>query len=293
MSKYAGSLFGLIAFSLLAIHDVFVKLLSVHYLPFQIVFMASLMAIPLALVILPFFSDITSFKPVFPKLMIMRVIAMTLTSVSAFFAISSIPLTELYALLFSAPILITALSAPILGEQVGWRRWLAVLFGFCGVLVVLQPTLSVPHLGHLGALTAAFGIAFNSILLRKVGDNEQVALVLVYPLIGNVFIMGFISVFMYKPMPIEHLGLSFLVAVFSVIAMSLIIFAYRTSKAVLVAPMQYSQIIWGSFLGWLFFAEKVEIHVLVGATIIISSGFFIFVREAKKKIPASISQRPI
>lgn len=55
MSKYAGSLFGLIAFSLLAIHDVFVKLLSVHYLPFQIVFMASLMAIPLALVILPFF----------------------------------------------------------------------------------------------------------------------------------------------------------------------------------------------------------------------------------------------
>ena len=96
----------------------------------------------------------------------------------------------------------------------------------------------------------AFGIAFNSILLRKVGDKEQVALVLVYPLIGNVFIMGFISVFMYKPMPIEHLGLSFLVAVFSVIAMSLIIFAYRISKAVLVAPMQYSPIIWGSFLGW-------------------------------------------
>ena len=218
---------------------------------------------------------------------------MTLTSVSAFFAISSIPLTELYALFFSAPILITALSAPILGEQVGWRRWLAVLIGFCGVLVVLQPTLSVPHLGHLGALTAAFGIAFNSILLRKVGDKEQVALVLVYPLIGNVFIMGFISVFMYKPMPIEHLGLSFLVAVFSVIAMSLIIFAYRISKAVLVAPMQYSQIIWGSFLGWLFFAEKFELHVLVGATVIIGSGFFIVVREAKKKIPASISQRPI
>ncbi len=88
---------------------------------------------------------------------------------------SSITLIELYALLFSAPnlitALITALSAPILGEQVGWRRWLAVFIGFCGVLVVLQPTLSVPYLGNLGALTAAFGIAFNSISPRKVGDN--------------------------------------------------------------------------------------------------------------------------
>ena len=284
MTNYTGSLYALIAFSLFAIHDVFIKFLTLHYLVFQIIFVSSLIAIPFTLLIIPIFSDITSLKPVYPKVMFFRVIILITTSACVFYAISSISLAEVYALLFSAPIIITALSHPLLREKVGWKRWSAVLFGFCGVLIVLQPNILYLKMGHLAAITAAFGIAIISILLRKVGKKERVALVLIYPLIGNVLIMGCISAFIYKPMPVEHLGLSTLVGIFSSTGMVFMIFAYRISNVVLVAPMQYSQIVWGSFLGWLLFSEKVEFNVVFGATIIISSGLFIVFREAQKNI---------
>jgi len=293
MKQFAGTLYGLAGFTFFSIHDVIIKVLSSYYLPIQIIFFTSLIAVPIALFLIASTGDLKSLRPVYPKIMLARVIILSITGICVFFAISTIPLAEVYALLFSSPIIITALSVPILSEQVGWRRWIAVMIGFCGVLIILQPNVTIPQLGHLAAISAAFGISVNSIFLRKFGTKEQGGLVLLYPLIGNIVIMGVLLPLVYVPMPLEHLGLLSLVSIFSIIAMGFLIFAYRVSEAALVAPMQYSQMIWGIIIGWLLFAETVETHVLVGAIIIIFSGIFIFLREVKKNVPSSITERPI
>jgi drug/metabolite transporter (DMT)-like permease len=183
-------------------------------------------------------------------------------------------------LLFATPLLITVLSIPILGERVGLHRWAAILIGLCGVLFVLRPGSAPFSLGHLAGLTAAAGSATASIIVRKIGREERSSVLLIYPLLGNVLVMGAFLPTVYEPMPIEHLAALAAIATLSILATSLIIFAYKSGEAVIVAPMQYSQIVWATLFGWLIFSEPPDIETLLGAGVVILSGLYIVLRES-------------
>ena len=205
----------------------------------------------------------------------MRTIATTLTGISAFYAFSKLPLAQVYAILFAAPLLITILSIPILGEQVRLRRWVAVLIGLCGVLVVLRPGAEPLTLGHLAALVAAVGGALASIIVRKIGKDERSVVLLIYPMMTNFMIMGAALPFVHQPMTMEHLGGIVVMSIMALIGSALVIAAYKAGEAVIVAPMQYSQIIWASVFGALLFGETMDFATLLGAVIIIGSGVYI------------------
>ena len=145
----------------------------------------------------------------------------------------------------------------------------------------MRPGATNLELGHLAALAAAFFGSIASIVVRKVGADERPLVLLIYPMMANFVLMAIALPFVYKPMPIEHLGLIGLVAMLAWIASRMMITAYQNGEAAIIAPMQYSQIIWATIYGFWFFGETIDTPTGVGASIIIASGLYIVLRESR------------
>ncbi|MFK7880938.1 DMT family transporter [Roseobacter sp.] len=276
-----GALYALIAFGIFASHDVIIKVLGGSYSPVQIVFFSVLFSFPLAMLYLLRDATPGTLIPKHPWWMVARTFAAVITGFCAFYAFSVLPLAQVYAIIFASPLLITILAIPILGEQVKLRRWIAVAIGLCGVMVVLRPGNSSLELGHLAALISAICGAIASIIVRKIGREERTVVIMLYPMMANFIVMAAVLPVVYQPMPIEDLGKLGIVAIFAWIAGRFLIAAYNTGEAVVVAPMQYSQILWATFYGLMFFDEKPDTHTIIGSCIIIASGLFIVLRESK------------
>ena len=270
----------LLAFAIYATHDVFIKILGGSFSPFQLVFFTTLFSFPLVALMLMRDPIAGNLRPAHPGWIAARSLATVVTGLSAFYAFSVLPLAETYALLFAAPLLITVLSIPVLGEKVGWRRWGAVILGLAGVIVVLRPGVSALGLGHLAGLTAAVGNAVASIIVRRVGREERPVVLMVYPMIANFVLMGAALPFVYVPMELPHIGMVAIISLFGFVAGLLMIAAYSTGEAAIVAPMQYSQILWATGFGLIIFGDTLDPITMLGAAIIIASGLYIVLRES-------------
>ncbi|WP_124109987.1 DMT family transporter [Palleronia sp. THAF1] len=278
--RLIGPLLALLSFGLYATHDAVVKLLGGSYSPIQIVFFSVLFAFPLATLLLMQEKSAATLRPVNPGWVALRTVAAVATGVSGFYAFTVLPLAEAYALIFASPLLITVLSIPILGESVGRHRWAAVLVGLFGVMVVLRPGATALTLGHAAALMAALGHATASVISRKIGNQERGVVMVLYPMMVNVVLMGCLLPSVYVPMPLVDLGLTAVIAGLGFTAGLIIITAFRQSDAAVVAPMHYSQILWAALYGWLFFDETGDTATWIGAGIIIASGLYVVLREA-------------
>ena len=276
-----GALFALGAFGIYSTHDVAIKVLGGLYSPVQVVFFTVLLSFPLATLMLMRDASPGTLIPRHPWWLGLRTVAAVLTGISAFYAFSELPLAQVYAIIFASPLIITVLAIPVLGEVVRLRRWLAVLVGLCGVLVVLRPGSTDLTLGHAAALVAAIGGSVAAIVVRKIAAEERPVVMMIYPMVATFVVMAVLLPFVYVPMPIEHLGLLGFTALFAWIAGRMIISAYQEGEAAIIAPMQYSQIIWASIYGFIFFNETIDLHTAVGTGIIIASGMYIVLRESK------------
>lgn len=276
-----GVLTALAGMGIFATHDVVVKFLSTDFSAVQIVFFSALLSFPLVTFFLLQDRSGGSLWPRHPGWVATRTIASIITTVSAFYAFGVLPLAQTYAILFAIPLIITVLSVPILGERVRLRRWTAVIVGLIGVLIVLRPGQSSLTTGHLAALVAACTGALAAIVVRKVGTDERPVVLLIYPILTNVIVMGAALPFFYQPMQLHQLGLMAVIAVMGLTGTALSILSYRMAEAVIVAPMQYSQILWAIVYGALIFHESPDTATLLGAAIVIASGIYIVLRETR------------
>lgn len=274
------TLLALLAFALFSTHDVVAKYLGATYSPFQIVFFASLFSFPLVTLMLVRDPTQGNLRPVHPWWVALRSLCVVVAPVAGFYAFATLPLAQVYAILFSAPLLITVMSIPILKEKVGLLRMLAVVVGLCGVMIVVRPGAAQLTTGHMAALITALSVALQSVIVRKIGRDERRVVLMLYPLLGSVAVMSVALLFVYKPMPLVDLGAMAFVSLFGFIATLLLVYAYTIGEAALVAPMQYSQIIWAMVFGALLFGEAPDFTTLFGAAIIVASGLFIIAREA-------------
>lgn len=289
-SNLRGAALSLLAFGIYATHDVVVKFLGESYSPFQTIFFAGLLTFPLVSVVLMTDRVGGTLIPRHPGWSLLRTAMAVGNGVCAFYAFSMLPLAQCYAILFAMPLLITLLAIPVLGEKIGLRRGLAVIVGLAGVVIVLRPGDVNLNLGHLAAFMAALTGAAASVIVRKIGHAERSVVLMLYPMMGNFLAMAAALPFVYRPMPIEHLGLLAVLALLSMVAGFLVILAYRAAPAVIVAPMQYSQILWAALYGQLLFAEKIDLWTGIGAAVIICSGLYIVLREGT---PAVSENRPV
>jgi len=274
-----GILLALAAFAIFASHDVIVKFLGATYAPFQIVFFSVLFGFPMVTFMLMRDAKPAHLRPVRPIWTGVRTVSTVIAASAAFYAFGTLPLAQVYAILFAAPLLITILAIPMLGERVGVRRAVAVLVGLGGVVVVLQPGATAFGLGHLAALTAAFTGALASVIVRKIGREERPVVLILYPMMANVVLMGAAMPFVYRPMPGADLAALAVIAALALVATACLIGAYRLAAAATVAPMQYSQIVWASVFGVLLFDETLGAGTILGTAIIVASGLYIVMRE--------------
>jgi S-adenosylmethionine uptake transporter len=285
-----GALISLAAFGLYSTHDVVVKLLGEEYTSFQIIFFSGLLSFPVVTLLL--MSDKTdgNLVPRHPWWSLARSVTGVATGAMGFYAFSVLPMAQCYAMLFAMPLVITVLSIPMLGEKVGLHRGAAVTVGLLGVLIVLRPGAVPMSWGHLAGLGAAVMGAMSSVIVRKIGKNERSVVLMMFPMLVSVLAMGLVMPFVYVPMPMEHLAMNGVVAVLGMGGAFLMILAYRAAPAVIVAPMQYSQILWAALYGWLLFSEDIDLWTGVGAGVIIASGIYIVLREGT---PDVSKNRPV
>ena len=272
--------FSLLAFALFTTHDTVIKAIGADYSVFQIIFFASLFSfIPLTVMMMAD-RNLDNYRPRHPWLIAARTVLSLTAMSSAFYAFTVLPLSEVYALIFVTPLLITAFSVPLLGEQVGFQRWMAVIVGLCGVVVVLRPGQEPLEVGHVAALISAFASSLSNIIVRKIGNEERSAVLILIPMISGIIVMAMILPSVYVPIELPALGAMALVGLLAVGAQISVISAYRVAPSIaMIAPVQYTQILWATAFGALFFDEYPDIWVAVGAAIIICSGVFVVWRE--------------
>ena len=197
-----------------------------------------------------------------------------------FYGLSKMPLIDALTLGFTAPLLMTALSVPMLREHVGWRRWLAVIAGFAGVLMILRPGTGTLSPAALSVLFAALCYACLAITARKLADTESTFGLSVYVIAGPMIISGLLSIDRNWIAP-DAAGWSLFLAAgaCSVIAWIGLVGGYRRAPPAVLAPFEYTALIAGAVAGFLIWNEVPDRWVIAGALMIISSGLYIVYRE--------------
>ena len=221
-----------------------------------------------------------SFKTQYWKWHILRTVLMTISSITFFVALSLIPLVNCMVIVFISPIIVTALSGPFLGETVGKWRWSAVLIGFVGILLILQPTAGFIDLGTIYAFIAVVMYALLSLTSRKLANKETTYNLSFYMFIGPTFVGGVGSSFNWVVPTTEAWILFILCGVIGGVGFIFFNLAYQKAEASLLASFEYTGLIWASIAGYYLFAETIDANIWLGASIIIIGGLIIVLRES-------------
>jgi drug/metabolite transporter (DMT)-like permease len=250
------------------------------YLPaFVAVFFRYLLALALTLVIVWRAGGLSLLATGHPLLQALRGLMLVSSTWLNFFAISHLQLAQTAAISFTIPLWVCALSVPLLGEAVGLRRWIAVLVGFLGVLVIMRPGTDDFHPAMLLSVMAAICGALYNIATRKVGGRDRAETSLFY--VGLVGSLGAALPLPWHWQMPEGTQWLFLVGMglCGGIGHFMLIQAHRLAPAAALSPFVYTQIVWMILLGFLMFGDVPDLWTLIGATVVIASGLFVFARE--------------
>ena len=249
------------------------------YAAFQIVFFRYLFGLlPVALFV--WHAGKGSLRTGRPGLHALRAGLLFVALTSFFAALRTMPFAEAVAVAFTAPLFITALSQPLLGEPVGARRWAAVLLGFAGALIALQPGTEAFRPASLLVLLSALSFSLAMILTRRMARSETNVAMLTYSTIGaGIFSLPFMLASWRTPEP-AHLAILVAVGCIGGCAAFFVIRAYRHAPAAVVAPFEYTALIWATLIGWLVWRDQPPLQVWLGAAIIAAAGLYIARREA-------------
>lgn len=214
------------------------------------------------------------------KLEVLRGLALLGSTILNFIAVRYLPLTVTSAISFTMPLLLCVLSIPILGETVGWRRWLAILIGFCGVLVIVQPGTDAFHPAVLLSLGCAVFTALYMLLTRKLAGVDSTKTQQFYSsMVATVCIAPFAFGAFQLPTDLAQWLAFILIGVAALVGHIFITTAHRFAPATVLAPFGYFQIIFMTASSWLIFNQPPSVWIYVGAPIVIASGLYIWLRE--------------
>jgi Permeases of the drug/metabolite transporter (DMT) superfamily len=192
-------------------------------------------------------------------------------------------LVDAPAIFAAYPLLITALSGPVLGEHIGWRRWMSVVVGFVGVMIIIQPGSGVFSLNAIFPIAAAFCFALYGLLNRYVARFDSADVTFVYTGIAGAVVTTLIGIWYWEPMlPADWLWMG-LLCVTSISSHYLLIKAYELSEASAIQPFAYLQLPFSAMLGLFVFGDVIRSNVVIGAAIVVSAGVFTFLRARQVK----------
>ena len=216
-----------------------------------------------------------------PLLQIFRSLVLVAEMCVTVLAFTLLGLAETHAIFASYPLIIAMLSGPILGEHVGWRRWLAICVGFFGILIILNPGNGIFSPYALVPLAGAILFALYGLLTRYAGQYDNSSTSFFWTGIVGCIAMTAIGLNFWDPVSQADWSIMLILSASGMLGHFLLIKCYEVAEASAVQPFAYLQLIWASLIGVIIFGEKITTNVLLGASIIVGAGLFTLWRERK------------
>ena len=282
--RWRAALLMLASVGLFSLMDAGLKLLAAHYPPLQVSALRGVASLAFVLPWAVWTLGPARFVPAmlrvrWPLHLLRGVLGVAMMG-SFVYALRTLPLSTAYTIFFVAPLLIVALSVPILGEKVGPRRWAAILVGFVGVLVVLRPTgEGVASLAGLGVLVAALGYAVSAITVRVLSRTDSSQATIVWLMVSLALGAGALALPDWVPLRSADLWLILGIGLAGAFGQYAITEAFRQGEASLMAPLEYSALLWGVALDLSLWGVLPDGVTWVGAAIIVGSGLYMLHRE--------------
>ena len=272
----------LLAILLFTVMDTIGKGLTARYPVPQVVWARYFFQFALMLLLIPRVGIVDLVRTARPGTNLVRGLLLAASTICMIGAISFVPLADAYTITFTAPLLVTVFSIPLLGERVGWRRWSAVLAGFAGVLIVIRPGFGMTHWALALPLITALGFALYQILTRKVSGapgESSLAMLFYVACVGTAIMTALVPFFWRTVAAMDWAAMTAMGALGGV-GHLILIRALTITPASLLAPFIYTQIVWALLLGYLVFGDVPNRWMLAGCGVIVASGLFVFYREA-------------
>lgn len=280
-----------LAVGLYSIMDAMVKWLGPSYPTMELVFFRSLFAfIPIAFVLWRN-GSLAALRTRNPLGHGARALAGFVSLSLFFYAYTRMPLANVVAISFAAPLLVTALSMPLLGERVGRRRWTAMSIGFIGVIIMVQPDAGMFDRTAILALSATVFYALVIVSIRKLSRTETPTAIVFYYALTSTLVTGAVLPFVWVMPDAEGWVLLILVGVVGGVAQFAMTHAYRLAEVSVIAPFDYMHIFWAALLGFFIWGEVPGNTIWIGVPIVMASGIYILFREAHLGLPRGIARR--
>ena len=256
-----------------------VKLLDGRYSPFQILLLRYGIGFAISL---PWLVRIgrPAIQTHRPLAHVVRAAYGLLSTISLFFAVNHLPLGTVTALSYSMPIFLTALSWPMLGEVVGWRRATATVIGFFGVVIIVDPS-SDTNIYAIAAAASAVFYALAAISIRQLSKSETTSCIYVLYNLANIVVCGALMPWFWVAPTMEDWIIFFCIGFLGAAAQLGFLIAYRSAAASIIAPFDYLQILFLILIGYLIWGEIPRTQSLLGGSLIVASGLYIWARERK------------
>jgi drug/metabolite transporter (DMT)-like permease len=272
----------LVAVGAFAFMDSLLKFLTEHYPVMQVSAVRGYASLPFILIPLLFTRKISELKPVRWKLHLMRGLLSVFLLATFVYAIRVLSLADAYSIFLSAPLLVTALSVPILREKVGWHRWVAIGVGLCGVLVMLRPsTSSLMTVGALAAFVSAVAYAISVVSVRVLSKTDSNTSVVFWSMLIMTFVSTLFALDDWQAVRVEHFGVIVATGALGALAIHLLTLAYRSAPASMIAPFEYTALLWGVGIDWLAWDTLPSARVYIGGGIVVLSGLYVIWRESR------------
>ena len=267
---------------ILTTHDAISKLLLDWLHVGEIIAWRGLLSIPIVLLMLRLEGDRwQSLRSSSPWQTFLRGFFGLTTSFLVILSFKVMPLADALAIIFSSPLIVTALSAVFLGEPVGWRRWSATTAGFGGALLIVGPSFDSVGLWALAPIGAALASALRDIISRRLGARDTGPSILFWTMIvsmaGGMTTLPFLGISAPDP---AVWGLIAATALLIALAYRLNIAAFTVASGAIVAPLRYLSLVWAAVLGYAIWDDVPDPQAIAGATVIIAAGLYIWRREA-------------
>ncbi|CUH42459.1 DMT family transporter [Ruegeria atlantica] len=217
------------------------------------------------------------------KLQIFRGLLLAAEICVAVFSFTVLGLIDAMAVFICYPLLIAALSGPVLGEQVGWRRWAAIGVGCIGVLIILQPGVGVFNPWAIVPLISAFMFAVYGLLTRYVSRRDNSATSFFWTGVSGAVAMTLVGMWFWEPMAQTDWAWMALLCVSGVLGHWLLIKCYEMAEASAVQPFAYFHLVWSAILGISVFGETLRPEVVIGAALVVAAGLFTLWRERRQR----------
>jgi S-adenosylmethionine uptake transporter len=266
----------LLGVGLFAINDALGKWLVADYGVGQLMMLRSIGAV---MVLAPMILSlrVKLIEPRRAPLQVLRILVAAVDTFAFYYATRFMPLADVMTFYMATPLIVTALSAPLLGEKVERFRWIAVLVGFAGVVIALRPS---PQMFSWAAPFALFGavmFALSQTITRELRGVHWAPLVL-WQFVGSGLIGAATVPWAWTTPTAFDLGLMALVGAVSMLCFIFIVQALAMARAAVLAPLQYSAILWAAIMGWLVWRDAPTLPIIVGNTVIIGSGLYVAAR---------------